>query len=168
MSLESYRVPLGVREGVELTLPGTDSVFRVKLPSQSNKPYQRALMMAAAIAQGDRPMDGGEMSPAALPVFLDAQVEAFGAYCLVAPLPDGLTFATLRDEYPTALDWITQESMRLARDLDAEASDAAKKSLPSSAGKTAGRGKATSTSSSSDPDASPSVTGDPRSAAMAG
>lgn len=163
MSMESYRVPAGVREGVELTLPGTDTVFRVKLPSSSNKPYQRALMMTWPT----------EVEWSTLPVaeqlaLMDAQQQAFAEHCLVHPLPDGLTFSMLRDEYPAALDWLTTESARLALELDQEASDAAKKSLPSSPGPTAGRGKATSTASSSDRDASPSATADPRSELMVG
>jgi hypothetical protein len=163
MTLESYRVPAGVREGIELTVPGTDTTFLVKLPSSFNKAYQRAMMIAWP-NEGDL---------ASLPMveqlaLIDAQQQAFGDHCLVHPLPDGLTFATLRDEYPAALDWLTMEAARMAAELDVEASDAAKKSLPSSPGKTAGRGRATSTPSSSDQAASPSATGVRPLAAMAG
>ena len=163
MSMESYRVPLGVREGVELTLPGTDTVFRVKLPSSWNKPYQRALMTSWPT----------EVEWSTLPVaeqlaLMDKQQQAFADHCLVHPLPDGITFDILRDEYPAALEWLTTESARLALELDQEASDAAKKSQPSSPGPIAGRGKATSTASSSDRAASPSATEDPRSELMVG
>jgi hypothetical protein len=163
MTLESYRVPAGVREGIELTLPGTTTTFRVKLPSSSNKPYQRAMMIAWP--------NEGELD--SIPIaerlaLLDAQHQAFGDHCLVDPLPDGLTFEILRDEYPAALDWLTMEAARLATDLDAEASDAAKKSPTTSPGKTAGRAKATSTPSSSDPAVSPSATSVRPLAAIAG
>jgi hypothetical protein len=46
MNLEAYRVPDAVRSGVDIALPKSDAVFRVRLPSEFNRPYTRAIQTA--------------------------------------------------------------------------------------------------------------------------
>jgi len=138
MDLEAYRVPDAVRSGVSLSLPGTDAVFHVKLPSVHNRAFGRAIqtaMFSDAKVMPDGKIEVGTIDVAAL---RDQRVEAFIAHCLLFPLPGGMTVETLRDEYYPALDWLFTEAERLAADLDKEGEAAKKKSRNSSHGKSDG------------------------------
>lgn len=138
MDMEAYRVPVEVREGIALHLPNTEAVFHVKLPSQHNRPWARAVqtgMFSDAKVTAEGKIEMGVIN---VPALRDVRIDAFCDHCLVMPLPQGMTMETLRGEYFPALDWLFTEAERLAEALDREGEAAKKKSSPSSAGKRAG------------------------------
>src|SRR5580765_2236380 len=132
MDLELYRVPAAVREGVTLTLPNTEASFRVRLPSQHNRPFSRAVQNAK-FSDVKVTTDGNvEMGVINVPALRDQRISAFCDHCLIMPLPGGMTLEALQGDYYPALDWLFTDAERLAAELDQEAITAKKKSVNSS------------------------------------
>jgi hypothetical protein len=128
MNLESYRVPAAVRDGVEIILPDSDAVFRVRLPSRHNRAFTRALQ-AALFADVKLNPDGQfEAQRIDVARFRDTQLDVFCDHCLIMPLPGGITLDQLRDDYFPALEALFSEAERLAGLIDTEGDAAKKKS----------------------------------------
>jgi hypothetical protein len=131
MDLEAYRVPDAVRSGVDIALPKSDAVFRVKLPSEHNRAYTREIQTAMFAGATVNPEGKIELGMIDVPAMRDQRIEAFCAHCLIMPLPGGMTLEVLRKDYFPALDYLFNEAERLAEALDAEGKEAKKKSRAS-------------------------------------
>ena len=123
--LRHYKLDRAFTDGVDIILDNApDVTFRVRLPSQYNRPYSQALYSQLTWQTGE---DGSIIPAGDLLATRYAGEDAFLAHCLVsidgAPAPDN--FAT---EYPGALAELMQKANDLVQDIEARVSDTVGKS----------------------------------------
>lgn len=165
MSLDKYRLPASVTDGVAITLPDTDAPFRVRLPTQLNRSWRKYVLQtlsemgAKFDSTGD--VQGVSLDPGRLAEWEEARIAAFVDLCVVA-YPNGLDRDALLGDYYPAAEALFAAALELAEKEDAAAGEAAKKSATSSAGKRLGRAARTSIADLSAQGASPRRTGDRR------
>jgi hypothetical protein len=125
MSLDHYRLPASVREGVELELPeAPGEKFRVRLPSRYNREFQTAQQRAVAMTFGDdfKP----DLSRVDFFAWQEARHSAFLDHC-VLEMPPGMTKEILAGDYRPALDALFELASELAEAEDDEAAATTKK-----------------------------------------
>lgn len=122
MSLDLYRLPIGLSDGVLIELPKTDIRFLVRLPATSNEEYTNAMMADMNIHVD--PMTGTvpdiEMNPNDFRV---RQKKVFAEVCVLKM--DGVpeqykTAAEFFKEYPLAERYIFETALELAEVADRE------------------------------------------------
>jgi hypothetical protein len=125
MDMELYRVPLSVREGVDIDLPGAKgATFRVRLPSKYNREYQHAHQRAVKMRVGS---DGKpDFTQTNVLEWQDARHEAFLDHCVVG-MPEGMTREKLAGEYRPALEALYAKASEMAEAEDDEAIETVKK-----------------------------------------
>lgn len=159
-----YRLPAGVTDGVDIPLPGTPAMFRVRLPSAANDDYNMAFMSKINanrfLGEGFDPT-GDEVDAEALAQKLGGSIdpaeviamrrELFRDKCIVsaAGLPEGMDVASFFKTYPLALRRLHDRAEELARQADREFNEAMGNLSDTSSGSSTGKGaKRLSTSSS--------------------
>lgn len=135
MNLSKYRVPDSVLHGVEIELPDSEGAkFLVKLPSASNRLWQREMMRRMA-ASGVKVKEDGTVdreAPGAAEAMIrwqDGRLEKFLEVCVVSG-PEGFDLSTLVDEYRPALQKLFNLAEELADAETAEANAAGEASAP--------------------------------------
>lgn len=143
--LNRYKLDKAFTDGVDIILDkAPDVTFRVRLPSQYNRPYSQALYSQLTWETGD----DGSIAPAGnLLATRYAGEDAFIAHCLVSidgeSPPDN--FAT---EYPGALAELMQKANDLVQDIESRVSDTVGKSATISTGPGDGQDEKDSTENS--------------------
>lgn len=126
MDLSKYRVPDSALEGVDIELPNSGgAIFRVKLPTPSNREWHRETLRLLA-QSGLKPTEDGKLDMRGVDAgaVIDWQEKrrmAFARICVVSG-PPGFDLDTLRDEYYPALLKLLAMAEELA---EAEAKEAA-------------------------------------------
>jgi hypothetical protein len=134
MNLDKYRVPESARLGVWIELPDSDGArFRVRLPSEQNRAWQRR-MLSLMVAAGAVPKPDGTVDRSAVDVnrmveWTEQRLLAFHELCVVE-CPPGIAHESLLDEYRPALEALFDAAMARVAAEDGEAADAEGKSLP--------------------------------------
>lgn len=131
MGMDNWRTPDAVRGGVDIPLPDSDVIFRVRLPSKHNKAFTRAVQAGLFKDATVTAIGTVEMGTVDVAGLRDMRMGAFADTCLIMPLPEGMTVATLRDEYQPAFEWLFDEAERLATELDKQGESVKKKSKAS-------------------------------------
>lgn len=142
--LDHYKIDKAFTEGVEIRLDGApDTVFLVKLPSQYNRGYTRAMYSGL---RWDIDDDGQVKAGGSLVETRYVQEDAFMEYCLISidgePVPENFL-----QEYPAAVTELMTKTSDLVQSLEEKVSTTVKKSQASSTGKRSGQGRSDSTAS---------------------
>ena len=127
MSLERYRVPASVWLGEWIELPQGGARFLVKLPSASNREWQRE-MLTLMVGAGVRLDDAGEVDTqavdrTALIAFREKQLCAFAQLCVIEG-PPGFDLKQLTGEYWPALVALWEQASERASQEAASAEQA--------------------------------------------
>jgi len=114
----SYKLPLGLTEGVLIPLPGTPAVFRVRLPGNMNEEFNMRLMSRLNLEpdeEGRSRVNAGEFQRIRREMFFDE--------CVLSSegTPDGMTHAEFFAAYPLAARALYDHATALSIKADEEA-----------------------------------------------
>ena len=141
---DRYTLPESVTEGVDITLE--DVTFKVALPTQYNRKFQRSL--GGELAQVARDEGGASIEDLPLVLVFEAQLRAFLRDCVLSV--DGLDYEweSFYQDYPEAADDLFAKAMEIASAKTDEADEQVGKPEPSSSGKKSGKARKASTPNS--------------------
>lgn len=144
MSLEFYRLPLGLTKGVEIPLPQTEVSFTVMLPGNSNEEFSSQLMVKmnslnAITSSEDEGTEGMiKVDPS---TFTKVRKDLFFETCIIAAegLPDGMDMKEFFSEYPLAKKYLMEQANQLAQEADKQVYASMEKLSPTQNGKSFGK-----------------------------
>ena len=140
----AYSLPLGLTEGVDLPLPGTPAVFRVKLPANMDETYQLRVMTKLSSSMEIDP-ETGEFRRKAIsgPDLQQARRAVFFETCILSAsgLPSDMTSDEFFAKYPLAAREIFVAATELADRVDEETTAALGKLKPMPNGAPSGQVK---------------------------
>lgn len=116
----SYKLPLGLTEGVTIPLPNTPAVFRVRLPGTMNEDFNMSLMSKLNVEPAE---DGTARINAGL--FQRLRRDMFFDKCILSSegLPEGMSETEFFAAYPLAARTLYDRAVALAVIADGEAND---------------------------------------------
>ncbi|MFN3261323.1 MAG: hypothetical protein ACE37J_12270 [Pikeienuella sp.] len=117
-----FALPLELREGVEIPLPGTPAVFMVAPLSAYNDDFQTALMSKLPFEMSMTEPDAATLDAHVKPMeFVKMQREAFVETCIVSHrgLPAGMEPPAFFEAYPFALNLLFAKAKEVSELFDA-------------------------------------------------
>jgi hypothetical protein len=138
MTPDSYKLPLGLTEGVDVPIGNEGIVFTILLPANTNEDFTTRLISSVSMKlDGDAAANGVQMDPGA---YMAKRKELFFNTCILKAknLPDGMNHGKFLKTNPIYAMALFEVANELATAADEAVTEAIKKLKPTLNGRASG------------------------------